>query len=889
MHHLAGHGSDGFVVCGTTGEAPTLTDEEHLRADRARGRRSGPHGTTIVAGVGSNDTRHAVAPDRRARASSAPTRCCRSTRTTTGPTGAGSSPTTARSRAPPTGRSCSTTSRQRTGSDMPNDLLAELAQIDHVERRQAGQQRQPRARRRARALRRQRRHPRARRSTWAARAASCVASHIVGAEMRRMVDEPDSARRDRRSACRTLYAALGVGPAAMTTKAALELLGHRAGAPRLPLVEADEAEIDAAARRARRPRPARDGRALMAGTLRVLPLGGLGEIGKNMTVLEYEERLAGRRRAACASRPPRWSGIDLVLPDFAYLRGRVDDIEGIVITHGHEDHLGALPWILRELAHDGELPPVFGAPLTMAMARSKLDEHRLKDVEVEDVAIGEHLELGPVRRRADPHDALDPRRRARSRSATELGTVLITGDYKFDQTPVDGPPADVARLAAARRRGPAAALRRLDERRPPGLLAQRARRRAAPRAGLPALRGPHRRDLLRVEHPPRPAGRRRRRARSGARSRSLGRSMRKNIEHRPLARPHRGAGGDPDPAARDRRLPRREARDHLHRVPGRAAQRAAPDGLQRPPAGRAARGRHGRLRARRRSPATSAPSTRRSTASTTSAASVITTRDAPIHASGHGYAEEIKLMLNLVRPRYVMPFHGDFKRIRPARAAGRVGRRRRPRTSSRARTACRSRSTSAARASASPSAPGMIFVDGVEIGDVADVALRDRRMLSADGIFVVVATISEQDGSSVAEPEVIFRGVPFPDEAESLLDEIRATRRGLADARGQGGDPRDRPPPEDAARRPRGARLRPPAPPADGAAGRRRGLSRPVTSSRGPGSPCGPSPIPPVSAAGPTRPVTTIRRPQSRLCVVVAGLVAAGRRSARRGAACARA
>ena len=107
----------------------------------------------------------------------------------------------------------------------------------------------------------------------------------------------------------------------------------------------------------------------------------------------------------------------------------------------------------------------------------------------------------------------------------------------------------------------------------------------------------------------------------------------------------------------------------------------------------------------------------------------------------------------------------------PARPAGRGGRRRPPRTSSRARTACRWRSTATARASASPSSAGMIFVDGVDIGDVADVALRDRRMLCADGIFVVVATISEQDGSSVADPEVIFRGVPFPDEAE------RAARR----------------------------------------------------------------------------------------------------------------
>ena len=106
--------------------------------------------------------------------------------------------------------------------------------------------------------------------------------------------------------------------------------------------------------------------------MRVLPLGGLGEIGKNMTVLEYEDRLLV---VDCGLRFPtaEMVGIDLVLPDFTYLRGRVEDIEGIIITHGHEDHLGALPWILRELKAEGDLPPVFGSPLTMAMARSKLD------------------------------------------------------------------------------------------------------------------------------------------------------------------------------------------------------------------------------------------------------------------------------------------------------------------------------------------------------------------------------------------------------------------------------------------------------------------------------------------------------------------------------------
>ncbi|MSW95886.1 MAG: MBL fold metallo-hydrolase, partial [Actinobacteria bacterium] len=133
---------------------------------------------------------------------------------------------------------------------------------------------------------------------------------------------------------------------------------------------------------------------MMSGTLRVLPLGGLGEIGKNMTVLEYEDRILV---IDCGLRFPtaEMVGIDLVLPDFDYLRGRLDDIEGIIITHGHEDHLGALPWVLRDLRSKGELPPVFGAPLTMAMARSKLDEHKLRDLEIEDVRAGDTIELGP--------------------------------------------------------------------------------------------------------------------------------------------------------------------------------------------------------------------------------------------------------------------------------------------------------------------------------------------------------------------------------------------------------------------------------------------------------------------------------------------------------------
>jgi ribonuclease J len=153
-------------------------------------------------------------------------------------------------------------------------------------------------------------------------------------------------------------------------------------------------------------------------------------------------------------------------------------------------------------------------------------------------------------------------------------------------------------------------------------------------------------------------------------------------------------------------------------------------------------------------------------------ADVITPREAPVHASGHGYAEELKLMVNLTSPRYVMPVHGDHRRLRLHRElAEAVGIR--AEDTFLGRNGLPLEIDERGAGFADPEQAGMIFVDGVEVGDIEDVALRDRRMLSADGIFVVVATISEQDGRSVAPPEIIFRGVPFADEAGGLVEEIR--------------------------------------------------------------------------------------------------------------------
>ncbi|HUR84910.1 MAG TPA: ribonuclease J [Solirubrobacteraceae bacterium] len=508
----------------------------------------------------------------------------------------------------------------------------------------------------------------------------------------------------------------------------------------------------------------------MSGSLRVLPLGGLGEIGKNMTVIEYEDRIVvvdvGLRFPTA-----EMMGIDLVLPDFAYLRGRVSDIEAIVITHGHEDHIGCLPFLLRELGVD-DAPPVYGGPLTMAMARSKLDEHRLaRDIHVEDVKDGEIIEAGPfdVELIHMTHSIPDASAVALK---TDLGTILVTGDYKFDQTPVDGVPADVTRLAELGREGLLLLCGDSTNGDRPGF------------APSEKVAGPNLLDVF-----------------SRCKGRIVVTSFASNI--------HRVQQVVDAAAALDRKvvLVGRSMRKNTNigrslghiKIPegivvGPREMSDFPDerlviistGSQGEPLSalrRMAHRDHPQIELHSGDTvvfsATPIPGNERAVNETIDrlyhiGCDVITTRDAPIHASGHGYQEEIKLMLNLTRPRFVMPFHGDFKRIHlHAKLAEAVGID--PDNIFKGENGLPLELDAKGARWGSKVQSGMIFVDGVDIGDVTDVALRDRRMLSADGIFVVVATISEQDGSSVAEPEVIFRGVPFADEADKLLDEMRAT------------------------------------------------------------------------------------------------------------------
>jgi len=497
-----------------------------------------------------------------------------------------------------------------------------------------------------------------------------------------------------------------------------------------------------------------------------VPLGGLGEIGKNMTVVEYDGRIvlidAGVRFPTA-----EMHGIDLVLPDFSYLAERREAIEAVVITHGHEDHLGGLPWVLRELGEDA-VPVVYGRRLTAAMARSKLAEHKLRTT-VELLEPGTTVRAGPfgIELVHLAHSIPDASGVALT---TPLGTVLFTGDYRFDQTPVDGRPADISRLA-----------RFGDE----GLLLLCGDSTNADRAGFAPSESDVGPKLLEV------FGRCRGRIivtsfasnihrvqqvvdaadALGRRVALLGRSMVKNVnigrdlghirmpkgmlvEPKELAKVPEAdlvivtTGSQGEPLAALRRMAYREHRQvNLHAgdtvvfsatpIPGN--ERAINDTIDR---------------------------------LFQIGCDVVTARDAPIHTSGHGHREELKLMLNLTRPRYLLPVHGDHKRIRLHAELGEA-------VGIPAENIFRGDNglpleidARGARLGERVRA-GMVFVDGIELGDPTEAALRDRRDLSADGIMFVVATVSADEGETVATPEIVLRGVPISGEESAFVKEVR--------------------------------------------------------------------------------------------------------------------
>src|SRR4051794_38164610 len=499
--------------------------------------------------------------------------------------------------------------------------------------------------------------------------------------------------------------------------------------------------------------------------IRILPLGGLGEIGKNMTAVEHDGRIVVVDTGLMFPTTDML-GIDLVLPDFSYLRDRADDIDAIVLTHGHEDHVGALPYVLREI---GIPPVIYGGALTIGLVRSKLEEHRLRDAPLEVLEAGKRVPVGPFELELIHMAHSIPDSRAVV-LRTELGALLITGDYKFDQTPVDGRPADVSRLAELGREGVLCLCGDSTNADRPGVAPSESSVGPALLDLFSRCRGriivtSFASNVHRVQQVIDAA------AELDRRVALVGRSMRKNFN----IASNLGIARIPDGML----IPAREIESYPdHEVV------AISTGSQGEPLSalrRMAHADHADVELHSGDTvifsATPIPGNERSVNETIDrifeiGAEVVTAADAPIHASGHGWQEELKLMLNLTRPRYVMPIHGDHKRLR-LHAALAESVRIDPERIFKGRNGLTLEFDESGARLGREIPAGMIFVDGVDIGDPDDVALRDRRALSADGVFIVVATISSNDGSQVAPPEIIFRGVPFVEEADALVEELR--------------------------------------------------------------------------------------------------------------------
>jgi ribonuclease J len=502
----------------------------------------------------------------------------------------------------------------------------------------------------------------------------------------------------------------------------------------------------------------------MPEALRIIPLGGLGEVGKNMTVYELEGDAVV---VDCGLAFPRDEhlGVDLILPDFSYLR-RERPVRAVVLTHAHEDHVGALPYLLREVRVD----EVWATRLTLGLVKSKLDEHgllrasELREIDPE----GPPIQLGRFRvefvRMA--HSVPDS---VAVLLETEAGRVLHTGDWKLDHTPVDGLRTDVGRLAELGNRGVDLLLGDSTNAERPGVtgserLVGEAFRQIIPQRTGRILVASFASNVHRMQQAIDVA------VEVGRKVCVVGRSMRKNLNiarnlgyidmpEDSLIRPVEldeyapgevlilctGSQGEPLSA-----LVRIAYHDHpaVHVERGDTVIISA-----RPVPGNELRV-HDAINQLAKA-----------------GAEVLHQENAPVHVSGHGHAEELRTMISLVRPKAMMPVHGEFRMLAAhARLAEEGGVP--PDAIVLAENGAVVELTPAGARVVDDVESGVTFVDGLGVGDVHDVALRDRRHLSEDGVLIIVATLGGTNGRvATGPPELIARGFA---ESDVLLDEMRA-------------------------------------------------------------------------------------------------------------------
>jgi ribonuclease J len=495
--------------------------------------------------------------------------------------------------------------------------------------------------------------------------------------------------------------------------------------------------------------------------LRIIPLGGIGEIGKNMYLFEYGDDIVV---VDCGLMFPdeEMFGIDLVVPDVTYLRSRREAVRAFVITHAHEDHVGGLPYVLPDFPG----VPVYASTLARGLLGVKVKEHKLHNNPLLPLDPGSELAVGPFR--ITPfrigHSIPDAMGLA---IRTPVGTVVHTGDFKFDHTPVDGKPSDFGVLAALGAEGVICLLSDSTRAESPGYTPSERTVGEAFREIIEPLDGrvivaTFASNIARIQQVFDAA------ATFDRQVAVVGRSMEQNVkiaaelgylQYTPSrliskdqiggAQPGRlviattGAQGEPMAG-----LARMANRDHRH-VEIQAGDTVIVS-------------------------ASPIPGNEEYVARTIdnlfkAGANVYYHAIRHAHVSGHASQEELKLMLVLTRPRHFIPMHGEFRmQVQHGRLAIETGvapenvfiiENGQPIEFFADGTARRG----------TPVPAGYVFVDGLSVGDVGEVVLRDRRALATDGMFLVVVTVDKQTGTLIGRPEIVTRGF-ISDERDPVLE-----------------------------------------------------------------------------------------------------------------------
>ncbi|CAG0965765.1 ribonuclease J [Geobacter sp.] len=498
--------------------------------------------------------------------------------------------------------------------------------------------------------------------------------------------------------------------------------------------------------------------------LRVIPLGGLGEIGLNMMVYEHGDDIIV---VDCGLMfpEPHMLGIDIVIPDISYLRERADRVRGIFLTHGHEDHIGALPFVLPELP-----VPLFGTALTLGFVREKLKEFDLDgSVELNVVKPRESVTVGPFKVEfiRVSHSIVDGCALA---IRTPEGVVIHTGDFKIDQTPVDGELTDLATFARYGSEGVLALLSdstnveregyTLSER-----LVGEAFDEIFPRCPGRIIVAAFSSNVHRVQQAVDAA------ARCGRKVLLNGRSMVANVA---IAR-QLGYLQIPDGVLTDLREMPRLPKEEVCMIttgsqgePMSALTRIAMDDHKqiKLEAGDTV------ILSSRFIPGNEKTISDLINHLYRRGAEVIHEKVSEVHVSGHASQEELKLMLNLVRPKFFVPVHGEYRHlVKHARLAQRVGVPEEHCMVVENGTVIRFADGRGEVAGSVES--GRVFIDGKGVGDVGEVVLKDRKHLSEDGMVVVIIVINQQTGELLYGPDIVSRGFVFEDESQEYLDETR--------------------------------------------------------------------------------------------------------------------